>query len=158
NRFVSDVMGLHCSELPRMKWSALFVDVRSRTYPFVTHTVVAGTFAHSPLPPLKLLFGPRITFSVKPLARLPSGSQLMFLRLYEVFRPIDRLRAGVNEKLPRTPPSFCPFVRITPFSLFALAERKYVMASPPPRTLSDVRVMLPCCSHVPLDGQVGSTN
>src|SRR5262249_1499386 len=127
-----------------MKWSALLVEARSRTYPFVTQTVVVGTVAHSPLPPLKLLFGPRMTLSVKPFARLPSGSQLMFLRLYEVLRPIERFLAGWNEKLPRTPPSFWPFVRTTPFSLFALAERKYVIASPPPRTLSDARVMLPC--------------
>src|SRR6185503_7038459 len=99
-----------------MKWSALFVEVRSRTYPFVTQTVVDGTSAHSPLPPLKLLFGPRMTFSVNPLARLPSGSQSMFLRLYDVLRPSVRFFAGVNEKLPRTPPSWLPFVRTTPFS------------------------------------------
>src|SRR5512138_627252 len=102
NRFVSAVIGLHCRLPPSTKWSALFVVLRSRTYAFVTHVWVMPT--HSPLPPLKLLLGPRITLSVNPFARFPSGSQSMILRLYDVFTAIDKFLAGVNEKLPRAPP------------------------------------------------------
>ena len=80
-------------------------------------TQVTVTLTHSPLPPLKLPSEPRPTFSMKPLALLPSGMNRISFFEYAELKLNTRLGAGEKAKLPRAPPDFAELVGTTPSSL-----------------------------------------